>query len=62
MLSFSLFFAGQKIDSAALAVLSEDHISALVPIIGHRAKLSANLKEWKNILTTVNETVTSVSF
>lgn len=51
----------EGIDITCLNILTEDMMKELVPKIGHRAKLKANIDEWKKVIDMTNNQMTSVS-
>lgn len=48
----------EGIDITCLNILSEEMMKELVPKIGHRAKLKANIDEWKKVLDLTSSQIT----
>lgn len=48
----------EGIDISCLNFLTEDMMKELVPKIGDRAKLKANIDEWKKVLDVTNSQIT----
>jgi len=48
----------EGIDITCLNILSEEMMRELVPKIGHRAKLKANIDEWKKVLDITSSQIT----
>ncbi|XP_025413806.1 uncharacterized protein LOC112685948 [Sipha flava] len=49
-------FQNEGIDITCLNILTEDMMKELVPKIGHRAKIKANVDEWRKLLDLTNDT------
>lgn len=45
----------EGIDITCLNILTEDMMKELIPKIGHRAKLKANIDEWRKVLDLTND-------
>lgn len=59
LITTAYFLLEQAIDVSSLALLTDDMVKEMIPMIGHRAKFKANLEEWKKALTiTTNDGVT----
>lgn len=43
-----------------MTLLTKDMIKEMIPMIGHRAKFKANLKEWRKAIDITNDQVTSI--
>lgn len=48
----------EGIDITCLNILSEGMMKELVPKVGHRAKLKANIEEWKKVLDLTSSQIT----
>lgn len=55
LITTAYFLLEQDIDVSSLALLTEDMIKEIIPMVGHRAKFKCNLEEWKKALTVTNE-------